>query len=80
VSPRTSGRSEGAPSPTGSYREGRVDSISERPVDSDGDDRSAEGDRPGVTRSEEGRSPDAFVSSEVNDRTSQPMKDSKTRS
>ena len=46
----------------------------------DGDDRTAEGQGRGATRRENGRSQDEFMSSEVNDRTPQPMKDSKTRS
>jgi hypothetical protein len=65
---------------TGAYQEGSVESIGERPGGKDRDDRAGEGQGRGVGRREEGRSPDEFVSSEVNDRTARPMHDSKTRS
>jgi len=75
-----SGDTRGVPPPAPSYQEGRVESVGERPNDIDRDDRTGEGDRAGVTRREEGRSPDAFVSSEVAERISRPMHDPKTRS
>ena len=62
------------------YQEGRVDSVGVRPGDTDRDDRTGEGQGRGLSHREEGRSPDAFVSTEVNDRTARPGRDSKTRS
>jgi hypothetical protein len=68
------------PTGAGVYQEGRVDSIGGGPTGTDRDDRTGEGRGRGVARREEGRSADEFMSSEVNDRTTAPMKDSKTRS
>ena len=62
------------------YQEGSVESVGGGPSGQDRDDRAGEGQGRGVGRREEGRSPDAFISAEVNDRTSRPMRDSKTRS
>ncbi len=61
-------------------QEGRVESVGGGPRGEDREDPTGEGQGRGVSRREEGRSPDAFVSTEVNDRTSQPGRDSKTRS
>jgi hypothetical protein len=68
-----------APTP-GPYQEGRVDSVHEQPAGHDAGDRTAEGDRPGLGRSEDGRSPDAFITSEVDAKTSRPGRPDKTRS
>jgi hypothetical protein len=77
------GQGQGSVDPTlvtGTYQEGRVDSIGGGPSGTDRDDRTGEGQGPGVGRREEGRSPDEFVSSEVNERTARPGNPSKTRS
>jgi hypothetical protein len=65
--------------PTGSYQEGRVDSVGGGPSGSDRDDRTGEGQGRGISRREEGRAPDEFISSEVNEKTSRPMHPDKTR-
>jgi hypothetical protein len=65
--------------PAGSYQEGRVDSVGGGPSGSDRDDRTAEGQGRGISRREEGRAPDEFISSEVNEKTSRPMHPDKTR-
>jgi hypothetical protein len=62
------------PAATGVYQEGRVDSVGGGPSGTDRDDRSGEGQGVGIVRDQEGRSPDDFVSSEVNARTSRPDK------
>ena len=62
------------------YKEGSVESVGGGPSGQDRDDRAGEGQGRGGGRREEGRSPDAFISADVNDRTSRPMCDSKTRS
>ena len=69
-----------APAPPASHvvQEGSVESIGERPTDTDRDDRTGQG--PASTREEVGGGRDEFISSEVSDRTSRPMQDSKTRS
>jgi len=61
-------------------QEGRVDTVGGGPSGTDGDDRRGEGQGQGLGRREEGRAPDTFVSTEVNDRTTTPGRDSKTRS
>jgi hypothetical protein len=63
-----------------SYQEGSVESVGGGPEGRDEGDRSGEGTRPadGTSRPEAGR--DAFVSSEVSDRSSVPGKDPRTRS
>ena len=55
------------PVPQGSYQEGRVESISDRPTGRDEDDRTGQGGaRPDLPdASPAPRPPDAFVSSEV---------------
>jgi hypothetical protein len=68
-----------APSAGGVYQEGRVDRIGGGPSGTDRDDRSGEGEGRGVTRGEEGRSPDEFVSTEVNERSARPGHPIKTR-
>ena len=61
------------------YQEGSVQSIGERPTDTDRDDRTGQGPGPVTKRGEEaGR--DEFISSEVSDRTARPMHNSKTQS
>jgi hypothetical protein len=62
------------------YQEGSVDSIGERPTDADRSDRSGQGEPPAGPRATEGGRRDEFISSEVSDRTSRPMHDSKTQS
>lgn len=71
---------KGQPPAQPAYQEGRVDSVGVRPSEADRDDRTGEGQGQGLSHREEGRSPDAFVSTEVNDRTSRPGRDSRTRS
>ena len=63
-----------------SYQEGSVESVGSRPAGTDQSDRSGEGTLPagGAAQPEGGR--DAFVSSEVSDKSSVPGKDSRTRS
>ena len=63
-----------------SYQEGSVQSVGSGPAGTDRSDRSGGGTLPaeGATRPEGGR--DAFVSSEVSDKSSVPGKDSRTRS
>jgi hypothetical protein len=67
------------PPAAGSYQEGRVESVGGGPSGSDRDDRTGEGQGGGLGRREEGRSPDEFISSEVNEKTARPMHPSKTR-
>jgi hypothetical protein len=63
------------------YQEGSVDSIGERPTDTDRSDRSGQAGTTGAPpRAEESGTRDEFISSEVAGRTSLPMRDSKTRS
>jgi hypothetical protein len=62
------------------YQEGSVESIGERPTDTDRDDRTGQTPTSATTRGNEGGTRDEFISSEVADRTSRPMRDSKTRS
>jgi hypothetical protein len=63
-----------------SYQEGSVQSVGGRPSGKDESDRSGDGTLPagGTPRPERGR--DAFVSSEVSDKSSVPGKDPRTRS
>ena len=63
-----------------SYQEGSIESVGGRPAGKDESDRSGDGTLPaeGVARAENGR--DAFVSSEVSDKSTVPGKDSRTRS
>jgi hypothetical protein len=63
-----------------SYQEGSIQSVGGRPAGTDDSDRSGEGTLPaeGAARPEKGR--DAFVSSEVSDKSSVPGRDSRTRS
>lgn len=63
-----------------SYQEGSVESVGGRPSGKDESDRSGDGTVPadGLSRPERGR--DAFVSSEVSDKSSVPGKDPRTRS
>jgi hypothetical protein len=78
--PRRQGDPKSVNAPvTGSYQEGRVDSIGGGPSGSDRDDRTGEGQGRGLGRREEGRAPDEFISSEVNEKTARPMHPSKTR-
>jgi len=63
------------------YQEGRVDSIRERPTESDRGDRTGQAETTGTApRAEGSGSRDEFISSEVSERTSRPMRDSKTQS
>ena len=63
------------------YQEGSVDSIGERPTDTDRSDRSGQAGTTGApARAEDSGTRDEFISSEVSDRTSRPMRDSKTQS
>jgi hypothetical protein len=63
-----------------SYQEGSVESVGGGPAGTEDSDRSGDGALPsaGATRPENGR--DAFVSSEVTDKSSVPGKDPRTRS
>ena len=63
-----------------SYQEGSVESVGSGPAGKDESDRSGGGTLPaeGPARPEPGR--DAFVSSEVSDKSSVPGKDPRTRS
>jgi len=71
------GRTAPAPAPH-VYQEGSVESIGERPTDTDRDDRTGQG--PASTREEVGGGRDEFISSEVSDRTARPMRNSRTQS
>jgi hypothetical protein len=63
------------------YQEGSVDSIGERPTETDRSDRSGQAGTTGAPpRGEDSGTRDEFISSEVSGRTSRPMRDSKTRS
>ena len=69
-----------APAPPAAhvYQEGSVESIGERPTDTDRDDRTGQG--PASTPGDAGGRRDEFISSEVSDRTARPMHNSKTQS
>ena len=71
-----------APAPPGShvYQESSVESIGERPTDTDRDDRTGQGQGPVSTPADAGGRRDEFISSEVSDRTARPMRNSKTQS
>jgi hypothetical protein len=63
------------------YQEGSVDSIRERPTETDRSDRTGQAETTGAPPRAEGDGRrDEFISSEVSDRTSRPMRDSKTQS
>lgn len=63
------------------YQEGSVDSIGERPTDTDRGDRTGQAEATGAApRTESSGSRDEFISSEVSERTSRPMRNSKTQS
>jgi hypothetical protein len=62
------------------YQEGSVESIGERPTDTDRDDRTGQGPGPVSTSGDAGGRRDEFISSEVSDRTARPMRNSKTQS
>jgi hypothetical protein len=81
TAPRRAGSGKGeTPAAPHVYQEGSVQSIGERPGDTDRGDRTGQG-QPGATTSDREIGPrDEFISSEVSDRTSLPMRDSKTRS
>ena len=72
------GRTAPAPPASHVYQEGSVESIGERPTDTDRDDRTGQG--PVSTHEEAGGRRDEFISSEVSDRTARPMRNSKTQS
>jgi hypothetical protein len=63
-----------------SYQEGSVESVGGRPSGKDESDRSGDGTLPAEGPSRPGRGRDAFVSSEVSDKSSVPGKDPRTRS
>ncbi len=67
-----------APAP--SYQEGSVESVGGGPAGSDRSDRSGDGALPPETSVKPERGRDAFVSSDVSDKTSVPGKDPRTRS
>jgi hypothetical protein len=71
---------ETLPFPIPSYREGSVQSVGSRPSGRDESDRSGEGTLPAETTSAPEPGRDAFVSSEVSDKSSVPGKDPRTRS
>jgi hypothetical protein len=62
------------------YQEGSVDSIGERATGTDRSDRTGQGETSGTTGAEQSGRRDEFISSEVSDRTSRPMRNSKTQS
>jgi hypothetical protein len=64
------------------YQEGSVQSVGGGPSGVDRSDRSGDGSLPAAAETETGPEParDAFVSSEVSDKTSTPGKDPRTRS
>ena len=62
------------------YQEGSVESIGERPTGTDRDDRTGQSQTSATTRGNESGTRDEFISSEVADRTSRPMRNSKTQS
>jgi hypothetical protein len=62
------------------YQEGSVESIGERPTDTDRGDRTGQSPTSPTTPGRESGPRDEFISSEVAGRTSRPMQDSKTRS
>jgi len=76
------GKRDKAPSAPHVYQEGSVESIGERPTDTDREDRTGQGQGPGsgTTSTEAGGNRDEFISSEVSDRTARPMRNSKTQS
>jgi len=66
-------------------QEGSVETIGGRPSGRDTESRSGEGEKPGkgaprARRDDDDRSPDVFVSTEVNDKTSTPGRPARTRS
>jgi hypothetical protein len=63
-----------------SYQEGSVQSVGGGPDGKDESDRSGDGTLPAEAQSPPERGRDAFVSSEVSDKTSIPGKDPRTRS
>ena len=63
------------------YQEGSVDSIGERPTETDRSDRTGQAEATGpAPRTEGSGGRDEFISSEVSERTSRPMRNSKTQS
>jgi hypothetical protein len=78
--PARSTGAEQTPAASHVYQEGSVDSIGERPTDADRSDRSGQGETSAGARGQEGVPRDEFISSEVSDRTSRPMRNSKTQS
>ena len=63
-----------------SYQEGSVESVGGGPAGKDESDRWGDGTLPAVGPSRPERGRDAFVSSEVSDKSSVPGKDPRTRS
>jgi hypothetical protein len=63
-----------------SYQEGSVESVGGGPAGKDESDRSGDGTRPATSTSRPERGRDAFVSSEVSEKSSVPGKDPRTRS
>jgi hypothetical protein len=63
-----------------SYQEGSVESVGGGPSGKDDSDRSGDGTVPSAAPSRSERGRDAFVSSEVSDKSSVPGKDPRTRS
>ena len=63
-----------------SYQEGSVESVGGGPAGKDESDRSGDGTLPAKGKSRPERGRDAFVSSEVSDKSSVPGKDPRTRS
>jgi hypothetical protein len=74
------GRRAPAPPASHVYQEASVESIGERPTDTDRDDRTGQGQGPVSTPGDAGGRRDEFISSEVSDRTARPMRNSKTQS
>ncbi|HEU0093181.1 MAG TPA: hypothetical protein VFS78_13785 [Vicinamibacteria bacterium] len=74
------GRTAPAPPASHVYQEASVESIGERPTDTDRDDRTGQGQGQVSTPGDAGGRRDEFISSEVSDRTARPMRNSKTQS
>jgi hypothetical protein len=63
-----------------SYQEGSVESVGGGPAGTDDSDRSGDGTLPSAGTSTPERGQDAFISSELTEKTTTPGKDPRTRS
>jgi hypothetical protein len=82
VKDERAGRTAPAPPASHVVQEASVESIGERPTDTDRDDRTgqAQGQGQASMPGDAGGRRDEFISSEVSDRTARPMRNSKTQS